>query len=404
MKDWREARLGDEIELAYGKALPAHRRRPGTVGVFGSNGLVGSHDEALIEGPGIVVGRKGSVGAVAFSVDDFWPIDTTYYVVNKGSLDWRYLNYLLRNLGLTGLNSHSAVPGLNRENAYAIPVRVPPLEDQVEIARVLDTIDAGIQLEIESFELAETLKEAAMRSVFSAGLRGEGTKLTEIGEVPECWEVVEFAELRHSLRYGTSNRCSPEPATFPVLRIPNILSARIDPSDLKYCELPAKEAARVELLDGDLLFIRTNGVIERLGLCAVYRGFPEKALFASYLIRARLLDGVDPDYVAYFIGSPVGTRLIASRATPAADGKFNLNTGIIDSIPVPLPPLEQQQEIANLLKEVDLKLALHREKRAVLEKLRNALAPLLLSGDLLVGDLAWAHSPSRERELQEVVA
>lgn len=404
MTGWREVRLGDEIELAYGRALPAHTRRPGSIGVFGSNGLVGSHDKALIEGPGIVVGRKGSVGAVTFSTEDFWPIDTTYYVVNKGDHDWRFLNYLLLSLGLTGLNSHSAVPGLNREDAYSISVQIPPREEQAEIARILDTVDAGIQLEIEAFALAEAVKEAAMQAVFSAGLHGEGTKLTEIGEVPESWDVVEFAELRESLRYGTSNRCTPEPATHPVLRIPNIQSARIDATDLKYCELPEKEAARVQLHDGDLLFIRTNGVIERLGLCAVYRGIPEKALFASYLIRARLLDGVDSDYVAYFIGSPVGTRLIASRATPAADGKFNLNTGIIDSIPVPLPPLEQQQEIANLLKEIDNKLALHREKRLVLERLRDAMAPLLLSGDLRVADLAGAFSTDDKRELQAVGA
>jgi type I restriction enzyme S subunit len=81
MSDWHEAYLGDEIELAYGKSLPAHARQSGRFGVFGSNGLVGTHDEACVDGPGIIVGRKGSVGEVTYSVDAFWPIDTTYYVV-----------------------------------------------------------------------------------------------------------------------------------------------------------------------------------------------------------------------------------------------------------------------------------------------------------------------------------
>lgn len=404
MTAWKESRLGDEIQLAYGKSLPAHSRVPGAYGVYGSNGQVGSHSEALIEGPGIIVGRKGSVGAVTFSTDDFWPIDTTYYVVNTGGHDWRYLNYLLLSLGLTGLNSHSAVPGLNREDAYSIPVQIPPIGEQVEIARVLDSLDYGVRLEAEAMAHADRLKEATMRSVFSAGLHSEATKPSLLGDIPEGWEVVEFSELRESLKYGTSTRCSVSPASYPVLRIPNILSARIDATDLKYCDLPDREADRYKLQDGDLLFIRTNGVIERLGLCAVYRGDPDGALFASYLIRARLHESVDSDYVAYFMGSPVGIQIIASRATPAADGKFNLNTGIIDSLLVPLPPLEEQQEISSLLKEIDHKLALHRQKGAVLAGLRDALAGQLLSGDLRVSDLNVVAPDDRAAEVQEVVA
>src|SRR4051812_4846058 len=115
MNDWCETTLGDEIELAYGKSLPAHTRKPGSFNVFGSNGLVGTHTEACVEGPGIIVGRKGSVGEVTYSSDAFWPIDTTYYVVNKIGHNWRFLYHLLCHSDLTGLNSHSAVPGLNRE-------------------------------------------------------------------------------------------------------------------------------------------------------------------------------------------------------------------------------------------------------------------------------------------------
>lgn len=404
MSTWRTARLGDEIELAYGKSLPAHSRHAGAFGVYGSNGVVGTHAEALIEGPGIIVGRKGSVGAVNYSERPFWPIDTTYYVVNKGGHDWRFLNYLLLSLGLTGLNSHSAVPGLNREDAYSITVQIPPLEEQQQIAGALDSIARGIQLEMSALALAEQLKEATMRAAFSTGLHGAPTTMTEVGEVPGGWKVVAFSELRESLRYGTSNRCSTTPAEYPVLRIPNVLSARIDTSELKYCDLPGREAARYELQDGDLIFIRTNGVIERLGLCAVYRGIPDRALFASYLIRARLNEGIDSDYVAYFFGSPVGIQMIASRATPAADGKFNLNTGIIDSLLVPLPPLDEQEEISSLLSEVDAKIDLHRQKRMVLEQLRDALAGALLGGELPLTDLNLVAFDGQFDERQEVVA
>ena len=71
MTPWRDSVLGDEIELAYGKSLPTYSRQHGTFAVFGSNGCVGHHSEPLIKGPGIVVGRKGSVGEVVYSSGDF---------------------------------------------------------------------------------------------------------------------------------------------------------------------------------------------------------------------------------------------------------------------------------------------------------------------------------------------
>jgi type I restriction enzyme S subunit len=120
-------RLGDLIELRYGKALPAAERGPGKFPVFGSGGVVGFHDTALVDGPGIIVGRKGTVGAVYWSERDFFPIDTTFYVsVRRQGLPLEFVFCLLRDLGLAGMNSDSAVPGLNRPSVLALDVRVPP--------------------------------------------------------------------------------------------------------------------------------------------------------------------------------------------------------------------------------------------------------------------------------------
>jgi len=117
--EWRE--LHDVVELAYGKALKADDRRPGLVPVFGSGGVVGLHDTALVDGPGIVVGRKGTVGAVHWSDTRFFPIDTTYFVRTK--LPLTYVYFALQNLDF--LDSHAAVPGLSRAQAYGLPFMVP---------------------------------------------------------------------------------------------------------------------------------------------------------------------------------------------------------------------------------------------------------------------------------------
>jgi len=79
-KGWEATTLGEHLTLEYGRALPAKNRVTGHVSVFGSNGIVGSHNEKLVSGPGIVVGRKGTAGSVAWASGDFFPIDTTYWV------------------------------------------------------------------------------------------------------------------------------------------------------------------------------------------------------------------------------------------------------------------------------------------------------------------------------------
>ncbi|WP_141206948.1 restriction endonuclease subunit S [Streptomyces griseorubiginosus] len=318
--------------------------------------------------------------------------DGTQILKPRLGIDPLFFFYALRSLNLEsrGYNRHFT---LLKEQL----VPMPEQSEQVRIAHALKQLEDGIRLQVRQAAAVEELKDVTLHEVFARGVRGEPQKGTEIGPMPESWDLVEFSQLRESLRYGTSNRCTVTRATYPVLRIPNIMSARIDASDLKYCDLPEEEAARYELQEGDLIFIRTNGVIERLGLCAVFRGEPARALFASYLIRARLKEGINSDYVAYFFGSPVGTQLIASRATPAADGKFNLNTGIIDSLPVPLPTLDEQVEIAALLKTIDHKLELQRTKLELLKELFERMLHDLMTGAIAVDDLVFPPGPLPER-------
>ncbi len=107
--------------MNYGKALKADNRIDGDFPVYGSSGVVGTHNKALTKGPGIVIGRKGNVGSVFWSSCDLWPIDTVYFV-NKDESDL-YLYYTLKNM--TFINTDVAVPGLNREFAYSRPLLTP---------------------------------------------------------------------------------------------------------------------------------------------------------------------------------------------------------------------------------------------------------------------------------------
>lgn len=93
LKDWEIVKLGDILTLEYGKGLPESERSKGHYPVFGSNGIIGYHEQFLVKGPGIVVGRKGTIGATTWVDSDFWPIDTTYFVKTKNEnvfLKWLF--------------------------------------------------------------------------------------------------------------------------------------------------------------------------------------------------------------------------------------------------------------------------------------------------------------------------
>ncbi|MEI6209366.1 MAG: restriction endonuclease subunit S [Desulfuromonadales bacterium] len=117
-KGWEEKRVEDILELAYGKALKASERINGNVPVYGSGGITGYHNVALVNGPSIIVGRKGTVGSLFWEDKPFFPIDTVFYVKPEAPLT--YCFYLLQSLGLEAMNTDAAVPGLNRNNVYRL--------------------------------------------------------------------------------------------------------------------------------------------------------------------------------------------------------------------------------------------------------------------------------------------
>jgi type I restriction enzyme S subunit len=119
---WERKTLGDSITLNYGKALKAEIRIEGDYPVYGSSGIVGTHEKPLVQGPAIILGRKGNVGSVYWSSKSFYPIDTVYFVSPESSS--LYLFYTLKNMHF--ISTDVAVPGLNRDFAYSRPLLHPP--------------------------------------------------------------------------------------------------------------------------------------------------------------------------------------------------------------------------------------------------------------------------------------
>jgi type I restriction enzyme S subunit len=174
---WEVKRLGELLELAYGKALKAEDRRDGNIPVYGSNGQVGWHDERLVQGPGIVVGRKGNPGIATWVPTDFFPIDTTFYVVPKSNC--RSLKFLFHALGthdLASLGADSAVPGLNRNLAYMSSQILPTALLLVEFERIASALSRRLSLANDESRAVATLRDALLPKLISGELRVKGAE------------------------------------------------------------------------------------------------------------------------------------------------------------------------------------------------------------------------------------
>lgn len=209
--------LKDVIELAYGKSLPSRNRQEGLVPVYGSGGVGGYHNAPLVEGPGVIVGRKGTVGSVYFEKNDFFPIDTVYFVrpvEDKISLQYSY--YLLKSLPLSRLNSDAAVPGLNRDIAYSVQVKVPDAKRQNRIVEVLMQYDELIENNHRRIQLLEESARLLYQEWF-VHLRFPGHEHTKIIDgVPEGWERKSLKQIA-TLHYGKALKADLRvPGPFPV--------------------------------------------------------------------------------------------------------------------------------------------------------------------------------------------
>lgn len=163
--------LGELLALEYGKALPSTKRVPGEAIVYGSGGPAGTHNEHLVSGPAVIVGRKGTVGATYWSHGPAFPIDTTFHVVPVDGVSLEFCYHLLRKLDWTEYNSDSAVPGLNRGQALKRKVAVPNSEG---IQRFSERARVSLELqrsaEAESATLTE-IRDSLLPRLMSGELR-----------------------------------------------------------------------------------------------------------------------------------------------------------------------------------------------------------------------------------------
>lgn len=400
-KEWICIKLGQFAPFFYGKSLPGNcRDNSGKVPVYGSSGIVGFHTEALTDGPTIIIGRKGTVGALYYSPVPCWPIDTTFYISGGDRELIRYKYYLLKSLKLDQMNADSAVPGLNRDAAHSLVIYIPPSEEeQCAIAHILGTLDDKIELNRRMNETLEQMARAIFKSWFvdfdpvrakMSGRWKKGESLpvlpaylwdlfpdrlvpSELGEIPEGWEIKKLSTLC-TVQYGYTANAVQKPIGPKLLRVTDINKQNwIDWNSVPYCSISDLEKEKYSLKIGDIVVARMadpgkSAIIEE----------ELHAVFASYLVRLKT-DSLSMAYYLYgFLKSDLYKRYITETSTGSVQP--SMNAKVIVAADLIVPPVPIREAYFDFILPIRHRINKNLKESHTLFSIRDTALPKLLGG------------------------
>ena len=240
MGEWKEYQIGDLMTLEYGKGLKGYREIAEGVPVFGTNGQIGYTSEALYDKPSVVIGRKGAYREVHYASEPFFVIDTAFYIIETTELtNTKFLYYWFKNVDINKMNSGSAIPSTSRDAVYELPIELPPLKKQLEIAEILSSLDDKIDLLRRQNATLEGLAGALFREWF-------------VENPEEEWVELSLSDAGNFLNGLACQKYPPENEIdrLPVLKIRELKNGITDRSDYSSTSVPHKYY--VEL--GDVIF------------------------------------------------------------------------------------------------------------------------------------------------------
>ncbi|MDN6857305.1 restriction endonuclease subunit S [Pseudomonas sp. CAN2814] len=305
----------------------------------------------------------------------------------REGVDQRYLGYFLSQVDYTD-HQDRQIKGntLNQSKIDQIQVVLPSSSEQSRIADVLDKCRLGINTERAAEKTAEELKRACMHELFRRGLRGEPLKETEIGPVPESWEVVPLGSLGKIGNGSTPKKTVPaywNDGTFPWLTSAKVYDREIEVADQFVTDVALAECHLPRVQPGAVLMAIT-GQGKTLGHCAVLRIEASINQHIAYLQTNT--ERAEPGFIRGYLETQY--EYLRQVASGGGSTKGALTCAFLKSLPVPLPPtLDEQREIVTVLDALDRKIGLHQQKRGVLEELFKALLHKLMTGEIAVLDL-----------------
>ena len=365
MSSWRECKLGEVAFFQRGHDLPKTQMNDGLIPVAGSNGIIGFHDKSTTKAPGITIGRSGNIGIPKFYNQEFWAHNTVLYVKDFKGNDEKFVFYLLNTIDLSGFNSGSAVPTLNRNHIHEIDMRVPPLEEQKAIAEVLSSLDDKIDLLHRQNLTLESLAQTLFRQWFEDkeydGIVGDIVKLQS--------------------GYAFKSKDFQDNGNHGVLKIKNISNSIIDIFNTDFIDsnVANKTDEKFRVLSGDILFGMTGAEIGKMGIVPQ----TDKNLWLNQRVGVLKEKYLGAKYLAYLqITSEFGYDYIVNTASGSAQPNISANE--IEQCPFVKLTEDEIKNYSNEISPLFEKIVFNLGQIQTLENLRDTLLPKLLSGEVIV--------------------
>jgi len=384
--DWNVVPVSNLARVKYGKAKP---KQEGTIPAVGSGGIYAWVNEALVDFPTLVIGRKGTAGRAWLMDRPCWPSDTTFYLEWAQGVDIHFLfGYLTLN-PLSGEHAKTTLPSLARPDLENYLVPLPSLPEQRRIAHALGTIQQAIAAQDDLITAAREVKRSLMQRLFTYGPSAEPalTKETEFGIVPEHWEIVPLETCAFVQTGATKGRKLGDSRTvnMPYLRVANVQDGYLDLSEVKHIQIRESEIERYSLQSGDVV-LTEGGDFDKLGRGFIWCGqIPncthQNHIFAVRPNRERLL----PEYLAYLVQSDYGKSYfltVAHRTTHLAC----INKMKLQAFPTLVAALDEQERIASLLSVADRKIEAEEQRKAALQALFKTMLHQLMTGQIRLGN------------------
>ncbi|MCW5651107.1 MAG: restriction endonuclease subunit S [Ramlibacter sp.] len=384
MNGWAIEKLATLVNVVYGKSPAEVKKLDDGFPIFGTGGVVGYTSDVLCDGPSVILGRKGTIDKVQRCAGPFWAIDTTYFTTAKRVFDWSWLYYAISSLDLRKLNEASGVPSLSRSSLEALDVATPPLPEQRKIAAILSAVDDKLDVIARQIEATQALKQGLMQTLFSRGVgtqdaAGEWVPHTEFKRtssqsVPATWHARRLGDIAPLIRRPVE--IDPN-TTYPELGLRSYGKGTFHKPALMGAEVGNKRLFQIK--GGDLLF---SNVFAWEGAVAV--ALPEDdGRYGSHRYITCAVDATQADtvFLHRYLTTPTGIALLTLASPGGAGRNKTLGLGALADIEVPLPPLNEQRKISQILDGVEAKLRVLNSKREATEALKRGLMQKLLTGE-----------------------
>ena len=280
--------------------------------------------------------------------------------------------------------SGSNYPAVKSDDVGAYTLFLPPLAEQRKIAAILSSVDDAIEKTQAVIDQVQVVKRGLMQELFTRGLPGRHTrfKQTEIGRIPEEWQLKQLIEVASVQTGLAKNKNNAGPVTVPYLRVANVQDGFLSLTEIKSVKVNEDALSRYALMRGDVLFTE-GGDADKLGRGAVWDGEVEPCLHQNHIFVARPLGNIRPMFLSLYGGSSRGKAYFVSYSKQTTN-LASMNSTQLKHLPVPVPRLEEQDQILEHVGAFDGRLKHEEGCRSALGDLKSALMSVLLTGELRV--------------------